>query len=180
MSKARYAMTMDTRLCVGCGACVLSCKAENRVPEEGFRDWIVTETRGKYPHLFQEIRSERCHHCDNPPCVSQCPTGASHVSDGGTVIVARNKCSGCKVCIAACPYGARYVHPEGFIDKCTFCLHRVREGRLPGCVDICPTNALTFGDINDPRSEVSRLLRSRKYKALKPEKGLEPRQFFLL
>ena len=86
MSK-RYAMAVDTRKCVGCHACVLACKAENDLPENGYRDWIVTETSGVFPDLSQEIRSERCNHCDNPPCVDCCPTGASHVSSGGTVLV---------------------------------------------------------------------------------------------
>lgn len=176
----RYGMVMDTRRCVGCGACVLACKAENRVSNGGFRDWIVTETRGTFPNLFQQIRSERCNHCQNSPCVSACPTGASHRSDGGAVVVTRRKCSGCKVCIVACPYGARYVHPDGFIDKCTFCLHRVRQGMSPACVEICPTRSLHFGDLNDPNSEVSRLLKARDYRVLKPEQGLKPNHFFLL
>ena len=176
----RYAMTMDTKRCVGCGACVLSCKAENKVPPQGSRDWIVTETRGRFPALRMQIRSERCNHCDNAPCASACPTGASHINEGGSVIVSRNKCSGCKVCIAACPYGARYVHPEGYVDKCTWCLHRVQRGQLPGCVEICPTSALTFGDLNDPESEVARQLASRQHITLRPEKGLKPHQFYLL
>ncbi len=173
-------MTMDTRLCVGCQACVLSCKAENDLPEQGFRDWVVSETRGVFPTLYQENRSERCNHCEHPPCVAACPTGASHVAEGGAVLVTHYKCSGCKACIAACPYNARYVHSEGYIDKCTFCLHRVEKGQKPGCVDICPTSALQFGDLSDPDSTVSKLLRSRKYKVLKPELGLEPHLFFLL
>jgi Fe-S-cluster-containing dehydrogenase component len=178
--KPRYVMTMDTRRCVGCGACVLACKSENDVPDGCYRDWIVTETGGSFPDLHQQIRSERCNHCELAPCVDACPTGASHYNDGGTVIVAINKCSGCKFCVVACPYGARYIHPEGHIEKCTFCLHRVREGLHPACVSTCPTRALTFGDKNDPRSKVSRLLRQRKYKVLKPEKGIKPNHFFLL
>jgi Fe-S-cluster-containing dehydrogenase component len=176
----RYAMTMDTRRCVGCGACVLSCKAENRVGPEGSRDWIVSETRGKFPNLTQQIRSERCNHCSNSPCVRACPTGASHIAAGGVIAVTQRKCSGCKVCIAACPYGARYVHATGYIDKCTFCFHRISRGKQPGCVEICPTRALTFGDRNDPGSEVAKLLASRKYRVLAPERGLEPNHFFLL
>jgi Fe-S-cluster-containing dehydrogenase component len=178
-SGKRYAMTMDPRQCVGCNACVLACKAENNLPEHGFRDWIVTETRGSFPHLSQEIRSERCNHCTTAPCVSACPTGASHVNEGGTVLVSRDKCTGCKACIAACPYDARYVHPEGFVDKCTFCLHRVKEGKDPACVEVCPTTALAFGDLNDPESPVSRLLRQRKHRVLKPETGLKPNLFIL-
>ena len=180
MTRPRYAMTVDTRRCVGCNACVLACKAENQLPESGFRDWIVTETEGVFPHLTQEIRSERCNHCDRSPCVSACPTGASHVGDGGTVLVNRAKCTGCKACIAACPYGARYVRPEGTVDKCTFCLHRVREGKLPACVEICPTSALAFGDLRDPASPVAKLLARRKHKTLKPEAGLRPSVYFLL
>ena len=180
MSDNRYAMTMDTRRCVGCHACVLACKAENRLPPGGFRDWIVQETRGAFPDLSMENRSDRCNHCDSPPCVDCCPTGASHVSDGGAVIVSRSKCTGCKACIASCPYDARYVHPDGFADKCTFCLHRVRRGELPACVSICPTRALNFGDLADPKGTVSKLLASRKHKVTKPETGLGPNLYFLL
>jgi Fe-S-cluster-containing dehydrogenase component len=173
-------MTVDTRVCVGCNACVLACKAENALPENGYRDWIVTETKGAFPDLSQEIRSERCNHCAKAPCVRACPTGASHVVEGGTVIVDRDKCTGCKACIASCPYGARYVHPEGYVDKCTFCLHRVRRGEAPACATICPTSALTFGDLNDPESAVSKQLKSRKWKTLRSEQGLEPSVYFLL
>ncbi|MCZ7585439.1 MAG: 4Fe-4S dicluster domain-containing protein [Deltaproteobacteria bacterium] len=174
----RYAMTMDTKRCVGCSACVLACKAENGLPLDGYRDWIVEETRGKFPNLTMEIRSERCNHCEHPACVAACPTGASHVAEGGTVLVEKSKCTGCKACIAACPYNARYVHPKGYVDKCTFCLHRVKRGQQPACVEICPTKALTFGDMNDPDGDVARLLRSRQSKVSKPETGLKPRLYF--
>ena len=179
MSTKRYGMVVDTKRCVGCNACVIACKTENEVPEEVFRDWIVVETRGVFPDLSQEIRSERCMHCTDAPCVSACPTGASHFEDGGIVMVSREKCTGCKACIASCPYEARSVHPEGFVDKCTFCLHRVTKGEQPACAATCPTKALTFGDLNDPDSEAARLLRSRKHKVLKPELGTNPNVFFL-
>ncbi len=178
--KRRHAMAVDTRRCVGCNACVIACKTENGVPDGGFRDWIAQEVRGAFPDLSMEIRSERCNHCSEPSCVTACLTGASHVAEGGAVLVNRRKCTGCKACIAACPYGARYVHPGGFVDKCTFCLHRVRKGRDPACVETCPTRSLTFGDLADERSRVSVLLRSRKAKVLKPESGNEPNVFFLL
>ncbi len=176
----RYVMTVDTRLCVGCKSCVLACKAENAVPDGFCRDWIVEDVRGEFPSLSAEIRSERCNHCSDAPCVSACPTGASHVSDGGAVLVTHGKCTGCKACIAACPYDARYVHPEGFVDKCTFCLHRVRKGLRPACVSICPTGTLAFGDRNDPRSEVARNLRDRKWKVNDPDSGAGPNVYFLL
>ena len=178
--KKRYVMVMDTRRCVGCQTCVLACKAENGVPLNGFRDWIVTETSGSFPDLAMEIRSERCMHCSNAPCVTNCPTGASYYASGGTVLVDRDRCTGCKACIASCPYGARYVHSDGYVDKCTFCLHRVRKGRLPACVEGCPTKALAFGDANDPGSEVARLLRSSKTRVLIPERGTEPNLYFLV
>jgi Fe-S-cluster-containing dehydrogenase component len=169
MRKERFAMVMDTRRCVACHACVLSCKAENDLPDAGFRDWVVQETRGEFPTLTQENRSERCNHCANPACVTNCPTGASYVARGGAVLVNWDTCSGCKACIAACPYQARYVHEEhGYIDKCTFCMHRIERGDGPGCADICPTSAITLGDLNDPDSDVSRQLRARKHKTLEP------------
>ena len=179
MKPKRYAMAVDTKRCVGCHACVLACKAENKLPDNGYRDWIVTETNGVFPHLTQEIRSERCNHCANPPCVDCCPTGASYVADGGIVLVDHDMCTGCKACMASCPYDARYIHEEGYADKCTFCMHRVEKGQLPACVTICPTTALIFGDRNDPSSEISKLLKERTYKTLKSELGLEPNVYFL-
>ncbi len=177
----RFAMTMDTRKCVGCSDCVLACKNENQLPEGLARDWIVRETGGRFPDLWQEIRSERCNHCSNAPCVHTCPTGASHVDrDTGVVLVTPHECIGCKSCIAACPYDARYIHPEGHVSKCTFCIHRTKEGENPACVSVCPTYSLEFGDLDDPDSEVSKLLASRKYKTLLPEAGTRPNVYFLV
>ena len=180
MSEPRYVMTVDTKRCVGCQACVIACKTENRVPEHHFRDWIVEELAGESPALRLELRSERCNHCTNPPCVDACPTGASHVGIGGTVLVNYDKCTGCKACISACPYDSRFVHPKGYIDKCTFCLHRVTQGQKPACVSVCPTYALTFGDRADPQSEASQNLASRNHKRLHPETGCDPNLYFLV
>jgi len=177
--KRRFAMAVDTRSCVGCSACVLACKAENDVPDGFCRDWIVQEVRGEFPNLQAEIRSERCNHCEDAPCVGACPTGASYVGEGGTVLVDREKCTGCKACIAACPYDARYVHPDGYVDKCSFCLHRVERGDEPACVEVCPTSSFTFGDANDPDSAVSRKLARRSSHVLHPEAGTRPRLHFL-
>ncbi len=175
----RYAMVVDTRKCVGCKACVLACEAENDVPDGFCRSWVVEQTAGEFPHLRQEIRSERCNQCSEPACVDACPTGASHIVEGGVVLIDRDKCTGCKACIASCPYDARYVHPAGYVDKCTFCLHRVQLGEQPACVSVCPTRSLHFGDVNDPDSEPSVLLRTRKSKLLHPEAGTKPNVYFL-
>lgn len=177
---ARYGMVIDTKKCVGCMDCVVACKTENSLPEGYDRDWIVHDVRGNFPDLQMEIRSERCNHCENPPCVYSCPTGASHVHElGGVVLVDPRLCIGCKACVASCPYDARYVHPEGFVDKCTFCIHRVEEGLDPACVSVCPTNCMTFGDFDDPNSEVTKLINSRKNHSLIPEAGTKPQIFYL-
>jgi Fe-S-cluster-containing dehydrogenase component len=102
------------------------------------------------------------------------------VNEGGVVLVTHHKCSGCKACIAACPYDARFVHPEGYVDKCTFCLHRVQKGLQPACVGVCPTGTLTFGDAGDPESAVSALLRERRSKVNHPESGAGPNVHFLV
>jgi Fe-S-cluster-containing dehydrogenase component len=172
-------MVIDTKRCVGCMDCVVACKTENNVPEGYNRDWITEEVRGKNPTLQMEIRSERCNHCANPPCVYCCPTGASHIHAGGVVLVTHEKCIGCKACIAACPYDARFVHPEGYIDKCTFCIHRVEQGLKPACVSVCPTHCMHFGDLEDPQSEVARLLASRAHHSLLPQTGCRPHVFYL-
>jgi len=178
---ARFAMVIDTKKCVGCMDCVVACKTENQTPEGLNRDWIAYESIGKLPDIQMEIRSERCNHCDNPPCVDCCPCGASHVHElGGVVLVYQNKCSGCKACIAACPYNARFINPEGYADKCTFCIHRVETGLLPACVSVCPAHCMYFGDLENPESEVSRLLLSRKYHSLLPEAGTKPQIFYLV
>lgn len=178
----RFAMVIDTRLCIGCGDCVVACKTENKVPEGLNRDWVVEATSGTYPHLTTEFRSERCNHCSNPTCVTLCPTGASHLwNNTNIVLVAPEKCTGCKACIAACPYDARLVmHPDGYVDKCTFCHHRVEEGLDPACVSSCPTHCMYFGSLDDPGSEVSQLLKTRKHKVLKPETGNEPNVYYLV
>jgi Fe-S-cluster-containing dehydrogenase component len=176
----RYAMAIDTRRCVGCSACVIACKTENKVPAGFFRDWLEEELHGTFPNLTLEIRSNRCQHCSEPPCVTACPTGASFIADGGITLVSRNKCTGCKACIAACPYDARYVHPDGYVDKCTFCIHRLQKGLLPACVTVCPTKAMVFGDTNDPDSDISKLLRDNpRVKQLKTESGCKPNLYFL-
>ena len=175
----RYGMAIDTKKCVGCSDCVVACQIENHVPVGYTRDWIVEVTDGTFPNLSLEIRSERCNHCDNTPCVRTCPTGASHIIEGGIVKVTHNECIGCGACIQSCPYDARYSHPEGYVDKCTFCDHRVNNGQDPACVSVCPTHCMYFGDLDDANSEISKLVSTRKLKTLAPEAGTKPQIFYL-
>ena len=176
----RYAMAIVTLKCVGCSDCVVACQTENNVPVGYCRDWITETVEGTYPQLAIELRSERCNHCETAPCVRCCPTGASQIVDGGIVIVEHDECIGCGACIESCPYEARYTHPDGYVDKCTFCLHRVKEGLQPACVAACPTKCMYFGDIDDPNSEISHMLKTRKQKTLAPEAGTNPHIFYLI
>lgn len=176
----RYAMAIDTKKCVGCSDCVVACQTENNVPVGYCRDWVIESVDGTYPQLEIELRSERCNHCAKAPCVSSCPTAASQYGPGGIVFVEHDECIGCGACIESCPYDARFVHPDGYIDKCTFCMHLVEKGQQPACVAVCPTNCMYFGDIDDPNSEISKKISTRKYKTLAPEAGTDPKIYYLI
>jgi Fe-S-cluster-containing dehydrogenase component len=172
-------MAIDTRRCVGCSACVIACKEENGLPLTSFRSWVEVETRGTYPNLTMEIRSERCEQCSDAACVTNCPTGASYYGEGGIVLVDRDLCTGCKACVAACPYNARSIHPDGYADKCTFCVHRVAKGLQPACAAACPTESLTFGDLADTDGALLKLLHTRRWKQINTEAGTKPSLYFL-
>jgi Fe-S-cluster-containing dehydrogenase component len=178
----RMAMAVDTRTCVGCAACVIACATEHDVAPGFTRTWIVTEAAGRFPDVTVEIRSERCHHCEASPCVSACPTGASYLGPGGTVQVDADRCTGCKACMVACPYGARFIDPRTrAVDKCTFCAHNADApgGWTTACASACPTTSLHFGDLDDAQGELARLLATRRWRTLLPEAGTRPKLFFL-
>lgn len=176
----RYVMVIDQSRCVGCMACVVACKRENDIAQDQYRTRVVEMVKGEFPHLRSELRSELCNHCDRPPCVKICPTGASHKQEDGTVQINRRKCVGCKACVAACPYDVRYMNKKhGYADKCSFCQHRVKEGKEPACVATCIGRSRMFGDADDPNSEVSKILREQSWRVLKPEVGTQPHVYYI-
>ena len=143
----------------------------------------------------------QCQQCDNPPCVNVCPVEATWKQDDGIVVVDYNWCIGCRYCEAACPYHARRfnwtkpsipkeevnpeqsylsnrIRPQGVMEKCTFCLHRTREGRLPACLEACPTGARVFGNLLDPESEIRWVLENKRVFVLKEDLGTKPNFFY--
>ena len=177
--KKNYGMVIDTRVCVACSACVYACKSENSVPEGYCRDWVVQETNGTFPKLSMENRSERCQHCAKAPCVIYCPTGASHYSEDGTVQINRYRCTGCKACLAACPYDARYVHPKGFADKCSLCKHRLDKGLKTACASVCPTTSLNLVDFNDPEEKALKMMNGKEVYRQKKHAGTDPSLYWI-
>lgn len=177
---ARLAMAIDLAACVGCAACAVACKLENEVPAGDHRLWIRTTESGIFPDLTVEFRPEQCLHCENPPCVPVCPTGATYQTEEGIVLIDPQKCIACGACVAACPYDARFFHEDGYVSKCTFCEHRLKDGRLPACVETCPTLCRTFGDLDDPNSDVSIALKeANRVDVLRPNQGTGPKLFYL-
>ena len=143
----------------------------------------------------------QCHQCRDAPCVQACPVEATWQEDDGIVVVDYNWCIGCRYCMAACPYDARRfnykkptldpakincnqdylsnrIRPKGVVEKCTFCLQRTREGRLPACLEVCPTGSRIFGNILDPDSEINHILQNKRVYVLKEEVGTHPRFYY--
>lgn len=181
----RYAMVVDIRRCIGCQACTVSCSMENLPPIGQFRTTVlqyeVDAPQGDAPPAMVSL-PRLCNHCDNPPCVPVCPVQATFQRTDGVVLVDSKRCVGCGYCVQACPYDARFInHETQTADKCTFCEHRLEAGLLPACVESCVGGARKIGDINDPGSEVSALLKTHKadIKVIKPALGTRPHVFYI-
>ncbi len=202
--KKKLGLVIDLDICVGCHACATNCKEWNT----GAKSAPLTDLNphGKDPdgvwfnriHTFETMSDagesrtvhfpKSCLHCDDAPCVTVCPTGASYKrEEDGIVLVNEDICIGCKLCSWACPYGAReYDEIEGVMKKCTMCVDKIYnenlppESRAPACVSTCPTGARSFGDLNDPNSDVSKLVAARQGYDLMPEQGTKPVNKYLL
>jgi tetrathionate reductase subunit B len=198
-----WGFVVDTTRCIGCGSCVRACKIENGVPEEFFRTWVeryeigedekvhVDSPKGavesfKKDHTVGKrvvkgfFVPKLCNHCKNSACTQVCPVGATFHSPDGVVLIDKKHCVGCGYCIQACPYGCRYIaHPPGTADKCTLCYHRIHRGKPTACVQACPREARIYGNLNDPKSRIRRVLHERRYSLLKPELGTNPECYYI-
>lgn len=183
----RMVMVMDQRRCIGCDSCTVACRTWNELPLDIIYNPVVTEgVQGEFPNVHKNWTPLICMHCSNPPCVPCCPTGASQVDEDGTVWVDYEKCMGCKVCINACPYGSRDSSeflPLGkrYAMKCTFCrtLRQDDPNAVPHCVKTCHQKARYFGDIDDPTSEVSKIVGSTETFKIFEELGTEPNIYYI-
>lgn len=134
--------------------CTVACKVLNDVPEGFSRLQVQIRSPEHEPEVLSHFQFVRvsCQHCEDAPCVSVCPTGASFRDENGIVQVDKSRCIGCDYCVAACPFHVRYLNPQtGIADKCNFCADtRLETGQSPACVSVCPTDALKFGRRDDP------------------------------
>lgn len=174
---------VDTRRCFGCHACEVSCKSENDVPLGNYIRQTIYKDVGDFPAVARMFLPMACQHCEDAPCIKACPCGALHKEVGGTVAVDYNVCSGHGTCVEVCPYGAIYLDPVAKqAVKCHNCFHRLEHDMEPACVPTCPSEALYFGDLNDPDSAISRhkaaLEDADGVTQLRPEKGTKPRTWF--
>ncbi|HTJ45693.1 MAG TPA: 4Fe-4S dicluster domain-containing protein [Kofleriaceae bacterium] len=222
----RWGMAIDLDRCTLCGSCTVACRQENNIPTAPADDehkgaliewisilWREPEEEGAFP----EGMPFPCQHCANAPCVKVCPVGATFKSPEGITMQIWERCIGCRYCMVACPYGRRSFNwdepqwdgtlaqllnpdvatrPEGVVEKCTFCHHRIRDvkeraaveqreltdeelQRLPACAAACPADAITFGDLDDPDSKVAQLSRSSRRFKLLDHLGTDPSVVYL-
>jgi Fe-S-cluster-containing dehydrogenase component len=174
--------------CIACGACIAACKAANYYSNDMTnKTWSWLASNIKKVEILRGLRPLlyliQCQHCDNPPCVTVCPTGASYKDMDGLVKIKPELCSGCKYCMVACPSNARWPDEEtGLPRKCMEdgCLSLVKAGLDQVCVAACPADARAFGDVDDPNSEISRRLARSRYVRLLENKGTEPKCFVVV
>lgn len=193
-SKVRWGMLIDSNKCeTGCNDCVTACNTENGL-SGGVK---ATDSQWIRKIELKDLRTGRattlpmmCQHCEQPPCVDVCPTGASFKRADGIVLVDRHRCIGCRYCMMACPYKARsFVHEpltgqktevprgKGCVESCTFCVQRVDKGQTTACAEACAKaghGAILFGDLNDPESEIAKRIRTVASTQVRSDLGLNP------
>ena len=191
----RWGLLIDTSKCADdCDACVTACKTENGWEGNGDAErdvqWIRKVTLKNKATGHESSMPVMCQHCESPPCVDVCPTGASFKREDGIVLVDKHICIGCRYCMMACPFKARsFVHEpvnnqkphaprgQGTVEGCTLCVHRVDAGGIPACVESCSATgngAMVFGDLLDPSSEIAQRLAEFPSVALRPDLDLNP------
>lgn len=175
-----FGFVIDNRKCIGCHACTVACKSEHQVPIGVNRTWVKYIEKGQYPNTRRTFTVMRCNHCADAPCVDICPVTALYRRSDGIVDFDNERCIGCKACTQACPYDALYIDPESrTAAKCNYCAHRVDRGLEPACVIVCPEHAIIPGNLDDPNSEISKLITAERVQVRKPEKGTQPKLFYI-
>lgn len=197
----KYVMVIDSDKCIGCHACTIACKTKNATPPGSQWCQIRSEESGIYPNVVVTNLPIQCMHCDHPACMEVCSSGSFTKNSNGIVTVDQSKCTGCEQCLQACPYNVLSIinikpyspefgfnhfeeknytrHKDGVVGKCDFCQDLTTQGKKPACVNICPLHAREFGDLNEPDSEVSRIIQQRSVYRLHSEHGTEPSVYYL-
>ncbi len=179
----KTAIIVDLDRCIGCYSCEVACKNENHIDLGVQYNKVFTiGPTGKFPDLEMYYMPAMCQSCENPPCVSVCPTGASYIDKDGVILIDSKKCIACMSCISACPYGARkYNSKREYVEKCTMCSHLLNAGDKPACVKACCSKARIIGDVNDPNSEVSKkIAKAGKAAHSLPDEGNKPATRYIL
>lgn len=175
-----FGFIIDNRKCIGCHACTVACKSEHQVPIGVNRTWVKYIEKGEFPDTRRLFSVMRCNHCADAPCVEICPVTALYTRADGIVDFDDRRCIGCKACTQACPYDALYMHPDDHTAaKCNYCSHRTDIGLEPACVVVCPEHAIISGDMDNPNTEISKLLARETVSVRKEEKGTHPKLFYI-